>query len=200
MKRTAAVGAALLAVALLGAIPAQAKGRGGESCAGQSPADGWVVVTYNGEGAGQMTNGDDLVCVDGSHITVYTLAGHDIFKVTSDSVDVTIYGEGSLEGTLWCGGTIYGGPGADSVLSRDCWSDLYGRGGEDHLYGFGDVLAGGRAGDTLDSEAGDLIGGRGDDLLTGGTDATLSGGPGFDVCRIEDRRVDVSGCERVRVI
>ena len=195
MRRTLTIGAALAVVALL-AAPSQAKGSGGTSCDGQSPADGWVVVTYDGEGAGQMTNGDDLVCVDGSHITVYTLQGHDVFKVTSDSVDVTIYGEGSLEGTLWCGGTIYGGPGDDSVLSRDCWSDLFGRGGEDHLYGFGHDLGGGRAADKLESATGDLMGGRGDDRLIGGADATLSGGPGHDVCDVT-RGTEYSGCERV---
>jgi Ca2+-binding RTX toxin-like protein len=88
--------------------------------------------------------------------------------------------------TTW--GLVVNGTGADDILyGLEAYGDtLYGLGGNDTIYGYGndDTLYGGEGNDVLDGGAGSdtLVGGDGNDVLDGfwGSDV-LIGGSGDDV-------------------
>ena len=126
-----------------------------------------VTVTFSGTGAGSYDFAGTTGAGDFTHI---------------EGLGLTEYGDTLYGGAAGAGLGLYGGAGADSIVTGA---------GEDMVFGGADndTLEGGAGNDALYGDAGNdtLYGGAGDDLLNGGAgNDWLYGGDGNDTLQFFD--------------
>ncbi|MEM7642517.1 MAG: Hint domain-containing protein [Pseudomonadota bacterium] len=151
-----------------------------------------VTVTFNGPGAGTITDGASTITF--SEIETLILTGQaDLVDASNDTAGIEILGGSGDD-------TIIGGSGADTIRGDRGNDDIQGGDGRDSLSGGldQDTLDGGLGDDTLNGGGGDdsLLGGDGQDRLEGasGNDTFLAG-DGDDVVKGGDGNDIVFGGE-----